>query len=131
MHLPTGPTAVYHHLPSSPLQSDWNSNITHSSKSASIILDSQQHSTSSETTTSPLGSATSSQDLWWTERMVLEAQQEFPGELGIYSIIQNSFISNIHTKKQKKTKHMHFLISFSKSLRTHVFNQNHIRFYIQ
>lgn len=79
MHLPTGPTAVYHHLPSSPPQSDWNSNITQNSKSNSAALDSQ-HSASG--TTSPLGSASSSQDLWWTERLVLEAQQEFPGELG-------------------------------------------------
>lgn len=77
MHLPTGPTAVYHHLPGSSPQSDWNSNITQNSKSAA--LDSQ-HSASG--TTSPLGSAASSQDLWWTERLVLEAQQEFPGELG-------------------------------------------------
>lgn len=81
MHLPTGPTAVYHHLPSSPPQSDWNSNIMQSTKSNSANVDStQQHSTSG--TTSPLGSSGSSQDLWWTERLYLEAQNEFPGELG-------------------------------------------------
>lgn len=78
MHLPTGPTAVYHHLPSSPPQSDWNSNIMQNSKASLTNADSSQASG----TTSPLGSSGSSQDLWWTERLVLEAQQEFPGELG-------------------------------------------------
>lgn len=28
------------------------------------------------------GSPPGTQDLWWTERLVVEAQQEFPGELG-------------------------------------------------
>lgn len=83
MHLPTGPTAVYHqhhhHLPSSSPQSDWNSNITSNSKLNNVILDSQN---STSETASPPGSTNSSQDLWWTERLVLEAQQEFPGELG-------------------------------------------------
>lgn len=100
MHLPTGPTAVYHphhyHLPSSPPQSDWNSNITSNSKSNNIILDSQN---STSGTASPPGSTASSQDLWWTERLVLEAQQEFPNELGnlirklnVYMIISFIFL---------------------------------------
>lgn len=90
MHLPTGPTAVYHHhhLPSSPPQSDWNSNITSNNKSSNIILDSQN---STSETASPPGSTNSTQDLWWTERLVLEAQQEFPGELGNFNFIQNHF----------------------------------------
>lgn len=83
MHLPTGPTAVYHqhhhHLPNSPPQSDWNSNITMHSKSNIITADTP---TSASESASPPGSTTTSQDLWWTERLVLEAQQEFPGELG-------------------------------------------------
>lgn len=32
--------------------------------------------------TSCSGSPPGSQDLWWTERLVFEAQQEYPGELG-------------------------------------------------
>lgn len=88
MHLPTGPTAVYHqhhhHLPNSPPQSDWNSNITMHSKSNAIASTDTQ--TSASESASPSGSTTASQDLWWTERLVLEAQQEFPGELGNFVV---------------------------------------------
>lgn len=85
MHLPTGPTAVYqqhhHHISNSPSQADWNSNIT-SGKTNGNVLDSQHQS--SNTSSPPATTTASSQDLWWTERLVLEAQQEFPGELGTY-----------------------------------------------
>lgn len=64
MHLPTGPTAVYHHN-----TTDWN---------LSAHKGGMLEPSSGPGTTSPPGS----QDLWWTERLILEAQQEFPGELG-------------------------------------------------
>lgn len=50
------------------------------SKSNSVIAAETPNSASDST--SPSGSTNASQDLWWTERLVLEAQQEFPGELG-------------------------------------------------
>lgn len=98
MHLPTGPTAVYHHhhhhhlaaLQHSPPNSDWNLNnnnnnsinnlkIGSGSGSSSSILDPP---TSSGTNSPPGSNSSSSQDLWWTERLILEAQAEYPGELG-------------------------------------------------
>lgn len=35
--------------------------------------------------------SSSSQDLWWTERLVIEAQQEFPGELGEFDNHSSKF----------------------------------------
>lgn len=71
MHLPTGPTAVYHHHHN---PTDWN--LSSTQKGGGML----EHPTATSTpgNTSPPGS----QDLWWTERLILEAQQEFPGELG-------------------------------------------------
>lgn len=66
MHLPpTGTTAVQ-----SVNNTDWN--LTTSYKGG--MLEPPNNSNSS----SPPGS----QDLWWTERLVVEAQNEYPGELG-------------------------------------------------
>lgn len=100
MHLPTGPTAVYHHhhhhhlaaLQNSPPNPDWalnnNNNNNNSinnikigggSGSNNSILDPP---TSSGTNSPPGSNSSSSQDLWWTERLILEAQAEYPGELG-------------------------------------------------
>lgn len=99
MHLPTGPTAVYHHhhhhhhaaSQLSPPNSDWtlnnnnNNNINNNLKigggngSSNSIL---EPPTSSGTSSPPGSNSSASQDLWWTERLILEAQQEFPGELG-------------------------------------------------
>lgn len=70
MHLPTGPTAVYHHHHN---PTDWN--LSSTQKGGGML----EHPTATTPgNTSPPGS----QDLWWTERLILEAQQEFPGELG-------------------------------------------------
>lgn len=84
MHLPTGPTAVYHHhhhhhhsTSHSPPNTDWNLN------SANIKGDGNLEVQTTSGTSSPPGSTSStSQDLWWTERLILEAQNEFPNELG-------------------------------------------------
>lgn len=79
MHLPTGATAVYHHHTATPTigstgatggsAGDWN-------------LPSQKGGMLEPPSSNSSGSPPGTQDLWWTERLVIEAQQEFPGELG-------------------------------------------------
>lgn len=107
MHLTAGPTAVYHthhyhhhHLSPQTNTSDWNfSGLIGKGASSSgggggsltttnSTLDppgnsSPPGSTTTTTSTSTSTSASSQPDLWWTERLISEAQQEFPGELGL------------------------------------------------
>lgn len=70
MHLPTGATAVYPSGTSANCGggTDWG---------LSICKGGMLEPPNSNSSSSPPGS----QDLWWTERLILEAQQEFPGEL--------------------------------------------------
>ncbi|KAJ6638421.1 Protein lozenge [Pseudolycoriella hygida] len=69
MHLPTGATAVY--------QSGTATSCGGTDWGLSICKGGMLEPPSSNSSSSPPGS----QDLWWTERLILEAQQEFPGEL--------------------------------------------------
>lgn len=76
MHLPTETTAVYHN------STDWN--ILPAHKGAMV-----EPPSSTPGSTTPPGP----QKLWWTERLIFDANQEFPGELGkgfCYSTIVNS-----------------------------------------
>lgn len=68
MHLPTGATAVY--------QSGTGTNCGGTDWSLSICKGGMLEPPSSNSSSPP-----GSQDLWWTERLILDAQQEFPGEL--------------------------------------------------
>lgn len=73
MHLPTGATAVY--------QSGTATSCGGTDWSLSICKGGMLEPPSSNSSSSPPGS----QDLWWTERLVVEAQQEFPGELSKFA----------------------------------------------
>lgn len=75
MHLPSASTtAVYSSSSVGNISADWSSGSAATYKGGMLEPP-------------PNGSGSSSpqrsqQDLWWTERLVLEAQQEYPGELG-------------------------------------------------
>lgn len=57
------------------IKSDWIS-------SKSDMLVEENSSTTNSSTASPPKSQTNGNEFWWTERMVLRAQEEFPNELG-------------------------------------------------
>lgn len=118
MHLPTGPTAVYHHhhhhhhLNSQTPNSggDWNfsGGIGKGSSGSSCgsistldppTLTGDSSPPGSTTTTTSTSTSSSSQDLWWTERLILEAQQEFPGELGLFEFLFVLFDAEFTEKK--------------------------------
>lgn len=80
MHLPTGATAVY--------QSGTATSCGGTDWSLSICKGGMLEPPSSNSSSSPPGS----QDLWWTERLIIEAQQEFPGELSKF-FVSNYFFS--------------------------------------
>lgn len=106
MHLTAGPTVYhnhhYHHHHLSPQTNggDWNfsgligkaASVGGNCTTSSSTLDptalsgnsSPPGSTTTTTSTSTSTSASSQPDLWWTERLISEAQQEFPGELGLF-----------------------------------------------
>lgn len=98
MHLPTGTTALYHSGQTTAAGGGSNASVPGAAPAASAtdwslspyksgggsgssgggggsVLDAPSSSGSSN---SPSGT----QELWWTERFVIEAQQEFPNELG-------------------------------------------------
>lgn len=97
MHLPTGASAVYNHSGKSAIPAvAATTPITSASTTTTAatvcgtadwnLIDCKGgilEPPSSCSSSSPPGS----QDLWWTERLVVEAQQEFPGELGKKNVV--------------------------------------------
>lgn len=92
MHLPSGgPTAII------PPISNNEANVTPTASTEWDIYKDEEmleppagaNNNAENSSPSPGGSG----DLWWIERMVMEAQQEYPGELGKFANI--TFISYI------------------------------------
>lgn len=84
MHLPTSGGAVTNTIPLGTNQNNINNN-TNSINNNNNNSDwgwSNYKGGMLEPPNSGSSSPPRSQELWWTERLVLEAQQEYPGELG-------------------------------------------------
>lgn len=63
-----------------------NKNIKSDWISKSDMLVEENSSTTNSSTASPPKSQSNGNEFWWTERMVLRAQEEFPNELGINAV---------------------------------------------
>lgn len=50
-------------------------------KESKMLVEDNSNTTNSSGTSPPKSQTTTSSDYWWTDRMVLRAQEEFPGEL--------------------------------------------------